>query len=251
MRDYSPITLPDYKDTIKIENIPTFDIGDYDLTDPKDLMRYFINIERICRNSRTYKKLVNFLREYVDMNKCSFYSNINNIDTYSIKIHIHHSPLTLFDIVNIVYYKRLINQESISDVMVAKEVMYNHYRLLVGLIPLSETVHELVHNGYLFIPTNVVYGKYKEFLSIYDKYVDMAIPGLKDTIHNVEEATKEYDFKKETKVLTMNMLYLDTSGAYEFPKMEDIVQSLQEQTDIQKDQITSVQYFNKKEDDKG
>ena len=202
MRDYSPITLPDYKDTIKIENIPTFDIGDYDLTDPKDLMRYFINIERICRNSRTYKKLVNFLREYVDMNKCSFYSNINNIDTYSIKIHIHHSPFTLFDIASIIYSKRVAMGESLSITMVAKEVMYCHYNMIVGLIPLSETVHELVHNGYLFIPTDAVYGKYKEFVQQYQDYLGP----IKNTLDRLEEATKTYDFAKETKVTPFSFL---------------------------------------------
>ena len=39
-----------------------FDIEDYDLSNPKDLTAYFKSIERICRNSRSYKKLVDFLK---------------------------------------------------------------------------------------------------------------------------------------------------------------------------------------------
>ena len=123
--------------TIKLDHIPEFDIGDYDLTNEKDLFKYFKNIERICRSSRSYKKLVEYLRSCVDMNKCSFFKNVNNIDTYSIKIHIHHTPLTLYDIVTTVYSKRVANHESVTENAVAKEVMFNHYTTCVGLIPLS------------------------------------------------------------------------------------------------------------------
>lgn len=245
MREYTEVQLPEKRTVIEINNIPAFDIADYDLTDQKELMRYFTSIERICRNSRAYKKMINFLREYVDMNKCSFYKNINNIDTYSIKIHIHHSPFTLFDIVTTVYYKRLMNGESISEDMVAKEVMAIHYNMMVGLIPLSETVHEVVHNGFLFIPTTVVYGKYNEFVSMYEKYIEMANPGILKTLSNLEEFSKDYDFKKETKVLDMQMLYLDTTGAYEFPKYTDIVDSLKQAMNEETKEITSTQYYNK------
>lgn len=251
MREYNEVQLPERKTVIKLDNIPKFDIADYDLSDQKDLMRYFSSIERSCRNSRAYKKLVNFLREYVDMNKCSFYKNINNIDTYSIKIHIHHSPFTLFDIVTTVYYKRLMNGESISEDMVAKEVMAIHYNMMVGLIPLSETVHEIVHNGYLFIPTNAVYGKYKDFVNIYEKYIEMANPGILKTLEKLEEYSSNYDYNKETKILDMQMLYLDTTGAYNFPKLEDVMKSLNDKIESNTNEILSVQYYNNNEDKKG
>ena len=183
MRGYSTIELPDKIDTIKLDNLPEFDIEDYNLSDPKEVNRYFKSIERICRNSRAYKKFIDFLREQVDMNKCSFYENVNNIDTYSIKIHIHHAPLTLYDIVTTVYAKRLCNQEPLSELMVAKEVMWVHYNMMVGLIPLSETVHELVHKGLLFIPLNKVFGLYKNFINLYGSYMD---PNLKSTIEEAE-----------------------------------------------------------------
>lgn len=222
MREYNESTLPEFIDKIEIKNIPDFDIADYDLTSDKDIFQYLTGVERVCRNSRCYKKLVDFLRNYVDMNKCSFYKNINNIDTRSIKIHIHHSPFTLFDIASIIYSKRVAMGESLSIPMVVKEVMYCHYNMMVGLIPLSETVHELVHNGYLFIPTDAVYGKYKEFVQQYQDYLGP----IKNTLDRLEEATKAYDFVKETKVLTMNMIYIDPTGSYEFPDMNEIIELL-------------------------
>ena len=222
MREYNDPDLPEYIDNIKIDVIPPFDIEDYNLSDDKDTFSYLTNIERVCRNSRCYKKLIDFLRNYVDMNKCSFYKNINNIDTTSIKIHIHHTPFTLFDIVNVIYSKRMANGESLSVPMVSKEVMFCHYNMCVGLIPLSETVHELVHNGYLFIPTDAVYGKYMEFVNTYKDYLGP----LENTLKGLEEATKAYNYNKETKVLTMNTIYLDTTGSYELPDMNDIVNIL-------------------------
>ena len=94
----------------------------------------------------------------MDMNQCSFLQVSNN-DAYKIKIEIHHYPFTLYDIVCIVYKKRVANYESLDVEMIAKEVTMLHYKLLVGLIPLSVTVHQLVHEGKLFIPVQNVLGR--------------------------------------------------------------------------------------------
>lgn len=227
MREYNEPDLPEFIDKIEITNIPQFDIADYNLTDDKEVFKYLTTVERVCRNSRCYKKLIDFLRNYVDMNKCSFYKNINNIDTSSIKIHIHHSPFTLFDIANIIYMKRMAMGESLSVPMVSKEVMYCHYNMWVGLIPLSETVHEMVHNGYLFIPTDAVYGKYKEFAEQYKDYLGP----IENTLERLEEATKAYDYNKETKILTMNAIYIDPTGVYELPDMGTIIELLKDKID--------------------
>ena len=60
MREYTEIELPEKKESIVIKSLPEFDIEDYDLTNPKELTAYFKSIERICRNSRSYKKLIDF-----------------------------------------------------------------------------------------------------------------------------------------------------------------------------------------------
>ena len=121
----------------KINNVPIYDAEDYDLTNPKDFKKYTDSIERIVRMSFEYRQFVKFLRENVDMNKCSFFENVSNIESFKVKIHIHHEPITLYDIVLAVYNKRCAMHEPLTENMVAKEVMYNHYMLRVGLIPLS------------------------------------------------------------------------------------------------------------------
>lgn len=219
MREYSTPNLPDKKKSIYIKFVPEFNISDYDLSNPKELSKYFKSIERICRNSRSYKKLINFLRENVDMNKCSYFKNVDNIDTYSLKIHIHHTPLTLYDIVTTVYNKRLLNHESLSEMMVAKEVMWLHYNLFVGLIPLSETVHGSVHNGQAFIPTTKVYGMYKTFVKLYEPYMDKE---LLKVLSNMEEMSEDYD--TITKLLEVSPVFIDYEEGigFEFPKPQEL-----------------------------
>lgn len=219
MREYSTPILPIPTENIKLNTLPAYFMQDWDLSDSKQLHKFFYNIERIVRQSHAYKKFINFLREHVDLNCCSFYKNINNIDTNSIHIEIHHEPFTLFDIVNIIYNKRLSLHEPITENSIAKEVIWNHYRMAIGLIPLSETVHELVHNGFLFIPTTSVFGYYKKFYQDYEDFID---PNIKRVLSTNEAISLEYNFAKETQVLTMKPIYIDSSGAYEFPNCEEI-----------------------------
>lgn len=226
MRMYNEIILEDDPKTkIEIDNLPEYDIEDWDLNNPKILPKFLMQVENICRKSRCYKKFIQFLKDQADMNKCSFYKNLNGISTSEIQIHMHHEPLTLYDIVNIVYNKRKKNNESLSEFQIAKEVMYNHYKMMVGLIPLSETVHELVHNGFLFIPTNVVFGYYKNFIEVYKEYID---PGILQILEYNEKVTETYNFEKETKILKLDPVYIDTTGCYELPKVEDIIKLFEE-----------------------
>lgn len=238
MREYSVTVLPKAVDTISINTLPEYSIQDWDLTDSKQLHKFFYTVERVIRQSHSYKKLIAFLREHVDMNCCSFYKNVNNIDTNSIHIEIHHEPFTLFDIVNIVYAKKLALHEPITENQIAKEVMWNHYKMTIGLIPLSETVHELVHNGFLFIPTTNIFGYYKKFYNDYEPFIDA---GLKKTLLDNEQISLEYNFAKETQVLTMKAIYIDTTGAYEFPNTEEIAELMKQKIEEKDKEILSKQ----------
>lgn len=205
---------------VEISNIPEYDIEDYDLMDTKDFNKYIADVEKSCRGSFEYRQLISFLRENMDMNKCSFYENVNNIDTHKIKIHIHHHPFTLYDISIIVYNKRSFYRESLDVDMVAKEVMFLHYNLMVGLIPLAETVHELVHSNYLFIPLDKVMGNYQEFINMYE---DFMTPEQLDVLDRNIEFTKTYIEGKHTHILDKNYIYLDLTGSYDMPEMTKVI----------------------------
>lgn len=222
MRD--PINLKRVQiDNVELEilvipNLPEYDIQDYDVFNEKDFKKYLQDVEKACRNSYEYKQMVKYLRENMDMNKCSFYENVNNIDTFNIKIHIHHEPLTLYDICLIVYNKRMSNNESIDIEMVAKEVMFLHYKLLVGLIPLAETPHELVHNQYLFVPADMVLGNYLKFVDMYEEYMTSEQIYV---LNSILDATKIYN-GSDLNVLTKKYIYIDVSGAYKLPELSVI-----------------------------
>lgn len=204
---------------IEMREIPDYNLYDFDLNDDKSFKKYIQSIEKSVRSSFEYKEMVKFLREYMDMNQCAFYENINNTDNTKVRIEIHHEPLSLYDICLIVYNKRVAFNEPLDEEYVAKEVMYLHYNLQVGLIPLAETVHELVHASYLFVPTTAVLGKYREFVNMYEPYM---LPEQLEILEHIEEATKLYDSEEAKTILSTNYIYIDLSGAYNMPKLEDI-----------------------------
>lgn len=213
----------DNSDIIKIDTLPEYDIVDWDLFDPKDFKKYMTTVERIVRNSFEYRQMVKYLRENFNMNSCSFYENVSNENSRRIKIHIHHDPITLYDMCVIVFNKRMFYHEDMSEEMLAKEVMFLHYNLYVGLIPLAETVHTLVHNRYLFVPTSKVFGNYKKFL---EEYHDFMLPEQIENIEKIEEYTKSYDASDYKKVLDRNFIYIDMSTATDLPRYEDIINSI-------------------------
>ena len=139
------------------EDIEPFYPQEYDPFDEKSMKKYFVELKKIVRGS---------------IDHCSIIPNLSNQGKSKVKIEIHHHPMDLETICRVIYKKRLQCGEPTDTRSTAYEVMWNHYSLLVGLIPLCETVHELVHSGVLFINANKVYGFYKHFIDRYYKYFD-------------------------------------------------------------------------------
>jgi hypothetical protein len=232
MRDPLNIIKVDYNkpgfEVLTIDDLPEYGISDYDLMDDKDRNKYFDSIEKLVRGSFEYRQFTKYLRENCDMNKCSIYENVNNIDSFKIKIHIHHHPFTLYDIVTIVYNKRCAYQESLAEELVAKEVLFLHYNLYVGLIPLAETVHELVHNNYLFIPLNRVFGAFKEFANMYIDFIPVEVLDLLDrNIEFTERFNEDSEFAN-MHILNKNYVYVDLTGSFDKPDYDVVTKMLYE-----------------------
>lgn len=228
-----PVTLVNTEEynVLNIKNVPPYTSEDYDMMDPKEFKSYIKDLERVVRTSFEYSQMIAYLRENLDMNKCSFFENVIKTDGYSnIRIEIHHSPFTLYDIANTVYNKRCALRESTDIEMVAKEVMYLHYTLMVGLIPLSETVHELVHNQYMFIPVQKVMGNYESFFQNYEPYIT---PDVKDTFNRIIEYSKTYDESTQNAALSKSYLYLDIEG-------RDNQEEFKNTLDLMNDRIDSI-----------
>ena len=204
---------------LKLDNVPAFDVEDYDLLDPKDQKKYFYDIEKMCRNSIHYRMMVNFFRENLNMNQCSFYENVSNETTSKIKIHIHHEPFSLFDITVIVFNKRVHYGEQLEVELVAKEIMFLHYLLMVGLIPVSEVVHELIPNNYLFVPVDKVLGNFQAFENTYGQWMP---PEQKDMLDRIKQLTYTI-YDNNMHILESKHMYIDGSGGYKLPNLNDIL----------------------------
>ena len=214
-------------DVIKIpENVPDFEFEDYDLMDDKDREKYIVDLERHVRSSFEYRQMVQYLRDYMNMNSCAFIPNISNETSRRVRIEIHHSPFTLRDICCVILNKRMKNGEMLTIESVGYEVMFVHYSLMVGLIPLSETVHELVHTQYLFVPTNKVYGYYKAFVQTYYNYID---PELLDKLDELEKLTIAGTYNDTYKqVLEKKYITIDMEGNNQFEKLHELQSMLKQ-----------------------
>lgn len=210
---------PDNSMTIlDISSLPYFDRAPYDLLDDKSFKKYMAELERTIRNSFEYRSLISYLKNTEGMNTCSFLENVTSENNNKIRIEIHHSPLCLYDLCLAVYKKRCKNSEPIDIASVAEEVMYLHYIGWVGLIPLSETVHTMVHNNYLFIPTDKIRGYYKEFINRYYDFID---PDVLDAVDAAERATEEYN-NSQMELFNNHKIYINVNGSYALQRKDDI-----------------------------
>lgn len=195
----------DIANILHIQDIEPCTKESYNLYDPKEFKKYIKDIERIVRQSREYKVYIQYIRKYMDMNTSLFSPNVTNIQTTKIKIEIHHTPFTLFDIVMTIFNKRSRLGESLNVFLVAKEAAYIHYFLYVGLIPLSKTEHELVHNQSLFVPLDRVLGRYNQFIDIYRQDIP---EDAMERYKTYEDMTEHYDYDKNVSILAIEPTYI-------------------------------------------
>ena len=239
----SMMSIPENEiDVVKIpKDIPDLEVEDYDLMDDKDREKYIKDLERHIRSSYEYRQMVQYLREYMNMNACAFLPNVTNETNRKIRIELHHSPLTLRDICVIILNKRMKNCEILTIEAVAYEVMFTHYCLMIGLIPLSETVHELVHTQYLFIPTNKVYGYYKAFISNYMNYID---PEMLDKLAEIERMTEQGTYDDAfNKVLDLHYITVDMEGNNQMDKLPELQTMLKERLSELRDGVSKDSQF--------
>ena len=204
---------------LDIKELPYYDADPYDFNDSKSFDRYIADLERIVRNSFEYRQFIGYLRNIEGMNECAVLENVTNKAESKVRIEIHHSPFTLYDICVIVFRKRSALNEDLNINAVAEEVLYLHYISWVGLIPLSATVHDMVHNSYMFIPINKVRGGYRPFIESYYNYIN---PDLLDAIDAAEQATKEEIDKKRMEIFNNHRIYVNADGSYALPEKDRI-----------------------------
>lgn len=156
-----------------------------DFYDEAAIKRFAKNVEKLIRTSREYSEYIELLRtNCVQLNHDNI---LHNITTGDVDLEFHHYPFTLYDIVTIVMNKHVVDASKFTSFSIAKEVMRLHYRHIIGLVPLTKTMHELAHDGKIFISTKQIFGNYKQFMAEYDSGITME---QKMDIQEIEDMTK-------------------------------------------------------------
>ena len=155
-------------------------------------------VESFVRRAPEYTRLIKYLREELEIDRCSILDNVSTSDAL---IEWHHAPLTLFDITEILLNRRIDLGIPITTLSLAEEVILLHYKGLVGLIPLTKTMHDLVHSNKMKVPKNEVIGNVKLFYDEYKQFFDDDDVIKCDEFFNSNESeTTEHLFlDKETK----------------------------------------------------
>ena len=183
---------------------------------PRDREKYIKTVEQVIRRSAPYRRYTTFLKKNMDMDRCTVLKNIRRDSNKHYSIEIHHEPFTLFDIVETVINKRLAEGQTIKSLDVADEVMQLHYDGKVGLVPLTTTMHELVHNGRIFIPLQLIYQDYKGFFEDYELYLNETTKDKIDTKVNLSLRAEGI----VSDALDIEFVYVDIDG-FEFPEVPE------------------------------
>ncbi|WP_304411350.1 hypothetical protein [Bacteroides acidifaciens] len=201
--------IPDKKadiNTVTIEKpilIPRLPV----ITTDKQRIKLIMTIERLVRQNIDYKDIITFLRKNLDMNQCEFFENFKAGKRRGM-IEIHHAPFDLFSIVEVVMDRMEKEVGYIDEYPVADQVLRMHYEGLIGLIPLSVTCHQLVHDGKLIVPLNCVYGRFVEFTrEYYDELGEDRLAVLNENIQ-LTKNIKRSDFN----ILNVTYIYTKVDG---------------------------------------
>lgn len=197
---------------ISIDELPEREV--YTFRTPKERVKFIKMVESVCRKSMEYKEYIRFLKRNTDLRRCTVLKNLNTRNGKKYTIEVHHEPFTLFDIVETVLNKREMLGEKIEPLSIADEVMALHYDGKVGLIHLSATMHQLVHDDKIFIPLQYIYQNYNEFYSEYKPYFNPLV--IEKLEMKVEMSLKTDNFVSDS--IDPNFTYITIDG-FNFPEI--------------------------------
>lgn len=193
-------------------SVSDFDITGNYLEDEEDLdEKTIMYIEKQIRNSYEYRSYIQYMKEELDLTKCSLLPSIDTKIT-PVSLEFHHFPLTLFDITGIVGRSMIEESEGdrVSTMDISERVMKEHFENKIGLVPLTKTIHEMAHNGAVAIPFDKINGNYEKFIEQYKDHIEPdyleRLEALKK-YNSSEEAKKFNDFKLKKRIANYNIEY--------------------------------------------
>lgn len=131
-----------------------------DIYDDTKMKKLVGSIKNQIRTSDEYSHYIGFLKNELGLSHCAVLGNVSAEDA---SLEFHHYPFTIHDIINLSISRHILLGKKFNSFTIIKEVLDDHYNNIIGLVPLSLTVHELVHAGEIFVNLNQVYGDINEF----------------------------------------------------------------------------------------
>lgn len=145
-------------------------------------------IERNVRNNDRYKKYINYLKKKVKLDRCQILKNVTDEDA---SIEMHHGPIfTLYDVCAIVLEYYLLKGWKITTFSVADSVLEEHMRNRVGVVMVSTTMHEEIHEKNIFIHYKQAWGDINAFTK---KYADAMSDEYREQVNRYVDRCLLYD----------------------------------------------------------
>ncbi len=175
------------------------------IVNDKAIIRIIHAVERMFRTSAEYNHYLGNIRKSTGFNNCSIFGGVTDDNA---TIEFHHYPFTLYDIVQSVILKSLSNKQTFSTFTLARDVTILHFQNKVGIVPLSKTVHQMVHTGALFLPLDFVLGDYVSFV---DDFQDVFTNKIREKYNAMVKKTKELkDTDFNPNILALEPQFLST-----------------------------------------
>lgn len=174
-------------------------------------------IEREVRSSYEYKKYINYLKSELDLTKCSLLPGIDAKDG-AVSLEFHHYPLNLYEIVETITRQRILTLEEdakVSCFEIAEQVMEEHFRGNIGVVPLTKTMHDMAHNRSIIVPITKVEGNYNYFIKKYSSYIpdDIKERVKEAELNSVSDDARLFnEAKLEKNITEFSIKYLPREG---------------------------------------
>lgn len=140
-----------------------------DIYDMQKIVRFIKKCEAMIRGSQAYSSYIGNLRNEKQLHSCAIKGNITDED---VNIEFHHYPFTLYDIVYTVIMQYIMENVPFNSFSITNEVLELHSLNIIGLVPLSITEHQLVHDGVRQLSIKSVFGDVNKFVAKYNPYMD-------------------------------------------------------------------------------
>lgn len=157
-----------------------------DYFDDKKFNKFLKKTEYLIRHSDSYKSFIGACHSK-GLDKCAILGNVKIGKKTNIEI--HHYPFTLYDIVMLCVQKHIKNNDNYTSITIAKEILQDHHDGLISVVPLCKTIHQLVHDGVIFISLNSCYGNFDN--EFFDKYECVMDNELKKNYNKLVQMTKK------------------------------------------------------------